>query len=662
MGTLKIVRQSIYACIVFWVLSGCGDDGTLLTETTTGTDTDPSPPLTTGTDTFIPTGGELECDPPVVDLEDPAEAGQWSAVVDWSDMSELVDCEISGCEGPGFIAVHAVHLPSGKILFWDGKVGQDADQYLYSIQDETFEYVPADVNRTACAFDHLVSCTTSLDCEEYCLNAENNNCDGMPDFTCEEVMSAGDLFCAGHTHGTSGNAILYGGNITGSSNGWGSEEISVFDTMTQTWQLLEERTHGLRWYPTVTQLGDGRILVHGGDTQRNSIELHDPLMGEVIIRSDHPSDDPQGNPRGLILYPFMFQLPSKHIFYGGGEGLGLAQQRAGYLFDPDLFMWIEAPFPSQIPGGSAVMYQPGRIMKSGGCESFDPRCLATELAEKINVNFETLDSKWWPTCPMHHPRHFHTLTILPDGKVLATGGNTQGNGWLRSYCGNPDNPESVPCDPNNGNADCEVGRCSANSLLFCDEMTPCPGMQICNPPSGGSCLPWNVTEKATKSAELWDPENDQWTELSSQQNERMYHSVALLLPDGRVLSAGGGKRTPDVTDHHNAEFFSPPYLFQGPRPEVQSIPSTIEFGMPFDIVLDSPTSDDVERVTLIRLASVTHQFDMDQRFLELSVSDRTLDTLKVLAPPTEFEAPPGFYMVFVLDDGVPSVGRYVQLQ
>jgi len=140
----------------------------------------------------------------------------------------------------------------------------------------------------------------------------------------------------------------------------------------------------------------------------------------------------------------------------------------------------------------------------------------------------------------------------------------------------------------------------------------------------------------------------------------MYHSTALLVPDGRILTAGGGKRG-GIGDNYNAEFFSPPYLFKsGPRPEINTWPSSLSYATPFLIDLGSPL--DIDRVTMIRLGSVTHQFDMDQRFLELTFEQLTTDTLRVTPPSSPYRAPRGDYMIFALKDGIPSVGKYVNIQ
>lgn len=667
--TVKNPRLGLqFAPFFALALSGCPDDTASTSDTETtgpGSPTDPG----TGSDTeFVPTEG-MDCTPPVIDLEDPAEAGEWSNVHDWSDIGPLLSC--STCdEGPGFLGTHAMHLPTGKILFWDGKKGMAnlADQYLYSIEDDSFEYVPAVYDRTACAFDSRVSCLTSLDCEGYCTGVgENNaNCAGTPDFTCETVMEPGDLFCSGHTHGVDGNVTIAGGNITGNAGAWGSTELLSFNSSSNTWNAFEDRLSAFRWYPSVIQLGDGRIMVHGGDLVTNSLEIFDPIAGTVIKTSNHPSDT-NGIKTGFVQYPLIFQMPSGMVFYAGGEAFG-GKLKNGYLFNLELFEWINLAFPSQVPGGSGVMYEPGKIMKSGGCDSGNARCLATDQTETISSSLNEIDLSWAPSCPMHHPRHFHTLTVLPDGKVLATGGNTQGNGVLNSfYCGDPDDLDSFVCNEANGDADCLVDRCSRTSavetcVLGTDPCAPVGGNPVeCMPAPGGECLQWNNTEKATKSAELWNPADGKWTELPSQDRERMYHSTAILLPDGRVLSAGGGKRN-GLTDQENAEFYSPPYLFQGDRPVVSDVPEVVEYGVPFNVSISSPTAAEVDRVTFVRLGSVTHQFDMDQRFMELHFEVLSDEVISVLAPPTRFFAPPGYYMLFVLDEGVPSIGKYIRIE
>jgi len=161
------------------------------------------------------------------------------------------------------------------------------------------------------------------------------------------------------------------------------------------------------------------------------------------------------------------------------------------------------------------------------------------------------------------------------------------------------------------------------------------------------------------SAEIWDPVTETWTTLPAMQVTRGYHSTALLLPDGRVLVAGGGQGADSTSFHNNAEFYSPDYLFKGSRPKISSIPATITFDQKFSILTAQASS--INRVSLIRLPSVTHSFDQSQRFMWLNFTKKT-GSLRVTAPANGNEAPPGYYMLFIINSkGVPSVAAMVHL-
>lgn len=213
-------------------------------------------------------------------------------------------------------------------------------------------------------------------------------------------------------------------------------------------------------------------------------------------------------------------------------------------------------------------------------------------AEKIDLNVS--GPTWRSAGVMHTARRQLNATMLPDGTVLVTGGSS-GAGF---------NNASAP----------------------------------------------------VLTAEVWDPAQpaqDSFTELASATRYRGYHSIALLLPDGRVLSSGGDNEP-------NAEVFSPPYLFKpGSRPVVTSSPSSIVYGESFFV--DTPDATSITAVTLVRLSSVTHAFNMNQRFLRLAFSQAP-GRLTVTAPSVAEIAPPGHYMLFVLNTaGVPSIAPIVRL-
>jgi chitodextrinase len=172
---------------------------------------------------------------------------------------------------------------------------------------------------------------------------------------------------------------------------------------------------------------------------------------------------------------------------------------------------------------------------------------------------------------------------------------------------------------------------------------------------GGTTSDVNAVTSAVKSAEIWTPDTTTFRTVAAMQEPRLYHSTSLLLPDGRVVVSGGGRFGPDFPSY---ELYSPPYLFQGPRPAITSAPSTLEYGAHFAVGTPSPSS--IGKVTLVRLGSPTHAFDMNQRYLELpfTVAGANLD---VTAPANGNLAPPGHYMLFVVTAaGIPSTAAIVR--
>ena len=150
---------------------------------------------------------------------------------------------------------------------------------------------------------------------------------------------------------------------------------------------------------------------------------------------------------------------------------------------------------------------------------------------------------------------------------------------------------------------------------------------------------------------------------------RLYHSVALLLPDGRVVSAGGnpdkGSQVnwlpPDLLEEMRLEIFSPPYLFKkNTRPVIQNAPEVINYNAAIQI--QSPQANQVKWINLIRPGLTTHSFNGTQRLVDVPFTLQPPDTLNATIPAERNIAPPGWYMLFVTDqDGVPSVAHWVHL-
>lgn len=180
--------------------------------------------------------------------------------------------------------------------------------------------------------------------------------------------------------------------------------------------------------------------------------------------------------------------------------------------------------------------------------------------------------------------------------------------------------------------------------------------------SGGSMVS-NVAFGVAYTSRIWDPAKKSWTTTPSAKKMRLYHSVSLLLPDGRVLLGGGGAPGPQT--NLNAEIYTPPYLYKqdwsatlATRPVITSAPQTATWGTRINVGVDVAG---VSRVTLVKTGSATHTVDFDQRFLPLTHTASGTQ-LSVAMPANANVAPPGYYMLFVFNSaGVPSVAKIIKL-
>ncbi|MEQ1684353.1 MAG: carbohydrate-binding domain-containing protein [Burkholderiaceae bacterium] len=178
--------------------------------------------------------------------------------------------------------------------------------------------------------------------------------------------------------------------------------------------------------------------------------------------------------------------------------------------------------------------------------------------------------------------------------------------------------------------------------------------------SGGSRLENQATDVAYQS-ELWNPATGTWTAGATATRMRLYHSTSMLMPDARVLTAGGGAPGPVI--NLNAELYEPPYLFKADgsyatRPVIQTAPLQAAWSTPFTL---QTNTTGISKVAFVKTGSVTHSVDFDQRYIPLAYT-QTGNTLTVQAPASAALAPPGNYMVFVFDSaGVPSVAKIVRL-
>jgi hypothetical protein len=170
---------------------------------------------------------------------------------------------------------------------------------------------------------------------------------------------------------------------------------------------------------------------------------------------------------------------------------------------------------------------------------------------------------------------------------------------------------------------------------------------------------FNDLTQPVRAAEVWNPATGAWKTLAGNTVIRGYHGTAILMPDGKILLAGSGDGA-GLPAERNAELFSPPYLFLGPRPAISSAPTVARYNTTFQVF--TPTPSAISKVSLVRLGSVTHGFDMNQRYQALAFTSNATG-LTVTAPTSRKRTPPGHYLLFILNGtGVPSVAKIVQVK
>jgi hypothetical protein len=179
--------------------------------------------------------------------------------------------------------------------------------------------------------------------------------------------------------------------------------------------------------------------------------------------------------------------------------------------------------------------------------------------------------------------------------------------------------------------------------------------------SGGEAKLETASEAALQ-AEIYHPASNTWTLAAKATVPRMYHSIAMLLPDGRVITAGSNPEAAAPGGGElRLELYHPPYLFRGPRPFIQSSPQQWQYGA--NIEIHTPQAEDIQWVHLIRPMATTHSWDSNQRLVDLPFKKHGLCHLEVCVPNEPNIAPPGWYMLFITDrDGIPSIAKWIRLQ
>jgi len=515
-----------------------------------------------------------------------------------AEVSAAVNGEWSDTISLPNVPIHAHLLPNGKVLFW-GRRNQPTNNSFASLNEwQTHAFV--------------------LDLQTLkCLPTSNQPVD-----TSGKTIN---LFCSSHTFLQDGRLIVVGGHLFDSQ---GIDCATIYDPTSDQWsaaapmqgQTKTDPANSLwkngRWYPSAITLADGSVFVCSG-----SFATATPApLPNAPQPANNSTPELWNNAPWTQLTPFneqtdleQFLFPRFHLAPDGRVFMSGAGPDSFFFDTTGKGTWIQ--FASRHAGfreyAPSVMYDVGKIVFIGGGNDGGTN-LPADMVETIDLNVN--GASWQIAQPMHFRRRQHNATLLPDGTVLVTGG-TQGGGG--------------------------PGGAGFNDLT--------PGEPI-------------------HAAELWDPKSNIWTILAEEQIDRCYHSTAVLLPDGRVMSAGGGEYQPVSTilasnnpkdSHLNAQIFSPPYLFKGPRPQIQNAPGQISYGQSFQVA--TPNAAEIANASLVRLSSVTHSFNTNQRINFLKPTTGA-GFVTLTAPANANVCPPGHYLLFLLNNaGVPSIGKILKV-
>ncbi|WP_374561917.1 PA14 domain-containing protein [Ideonella sp.] len=443
------------------------------------------------------------------------------------------------------IAIHAVLLPDGRVMSYGTKQdGQQTGYFVYDVWDST----------QAPDAGHLT----------------------LPNLTATDLFCSSQVLVPLNGNGAAPQVVISNGDnwVGDSTTNTGNSRSSIFDPQSNTLTRGAD-TRVARWYASSTVLQNGEVYLQGGWGGTDHPEVRGADGSYRLLATDTSGLD--------FYYPRNFVAPDGRVF--GFDTFG----HMYYVDTASGVLTMAGQIGDGIIGAdaTAAMFRPGRILQLGG---FSNKSIVIDINGQAPVlsGMVTMSSQ----------RRLATATVLPDGRVLATGGSPV----------------------------------------------------------------WNDASNAALNAEIWNPQTGQWTLGAAGAVPRLYHSTALLLPDATVLVAGGG--APGPLSNLNAEIYQPPYLFTAdgqaaPRPAITAVPDYLQVGK--TISIDVQSSSAISRVVLIKTGSVTHGWNMDQRFLELPFRSEG-NRLYAQAPTHAAEVPPGYYMLFVLDAaGVPSTARILNL-
>ena len=443
-----------------------------------------------------------------------------------------------------------------------------------------------------------------------------------------------DSWCNGMTNLPNGNILLGGGTEMYDTNPdncigeWRGEKI-IYEVNwnSETVDHVADMAHG-RWYPTLLSLDNGKVMIVNGLDEYGAfnllVEVYDPVSKTTTIKYNPNSSN-------------RYKVGTNN--FGTASENNLATCVAGAI--------------TPIYGGSGQGTSPNI--------GYYPKMNLLTNGNVLNCGGQTQLRIWNPTTgvwsnlsQMSTARHYGCSFLLPlhndaaeRGKVMVVGGSST---------------SSTPATNAVQIIDFDAGSYTSPVLRLTSPLTFARKMQAPVILPDGKCAVFGgssqLNTNPVRQPEMFDPVTETWQVLPTASIDRVYHQVSILLKDGRVWTAGSTVRS-DVAELRT-EIFSPPYLFQGPRPVITNASTVGDYDSTITISTDDPQG--VQSVSLVRLMTTTHHYEANQRFVWLQILQRNTNNVVVKAPVNSRIAPPGYYMLHILNSaGVPSVAEIVQI-
>jgi hypothetical protein len=397
--------------------------------------------------------------------------------------------------------------------------------------------------------------------------------------------------------------------ITREKQEYGGDRTSYeFDPATERYVRTGDMVRS-RWYPTLAELPDGDVLAVSGLDEFGRIL---PGDNERYVRKEQRWKAAPELKRVFPTYPALHLMADGRLFYSGansGYGSDTVGRTPG-LWDTrtNKFTVVPGlPDPKMTETSSSVLLPPAQeqqVMIFGGGEVGESP-VSTARTAVADLDKPAPGYAAGPDLP--RPARYVSAVLLPDDGVLTTGGSSGYRGG--EYRG------------------------QARSDLF--------------------------------NTQIYRPGPNRFETAAESTVGRNYHSEALLLPDGRVITMGSDPlydptgRNPG-TFEQRIEIYSPPYLFKGDRPAIGDGPAAVQRGE--TVQFATPDAARVRAARLLRPSAVTHVTDVDQRSVALDVAPAA-GGVALTVPKGKGLVPSGWYMLFLIDGkGVPSVGRWVRVR